>query len=67
VDEHEAAGARPREGALDHPGDEAGRHTSVDGVSAGFEDPRARLRGRRVTGRYCAFHAVEVSARKAKF
>jgi len=60
VDEHEAARARPRERALGDPGDERSGDAGIDCVATLRQDLRARLRGERMPGRDCAFHAERV-------
>ena len=59
VDEHEAAPARARQRALDHPGGEAGRDAGVDRVPALGEHGGADLGGQRVPGGDRPAHAEQ--------
>ena len=58
VHEHEPAAARARQRALAHPGHERGRDARIHGRPARLQHPRARLRGQRMPGCDCAFHAA---------
>ena len=57
VDEHEAARTGAGERTFRDPGDERRRDGCVDCIAPGFEHASARLRGQRVAGGNCPFHA----------